>query len=111
MPNLFASPKFAKLIKFGKLKTSKKKIQFINITNQKYCFICKHINAFTMNHLKNKALLLFTMIGLGLTLHAAPITPPPPGGGPPGTPIPGIVYALIAAIGYGAYKNYTSSKK
>jgi len=52
------------------------------------------------------------MIGLGLTLHAAPITPPPPpGGAPPGAPIPGIVYALIAAIGYGAYKNYTNSKK
>jgi drug/metabolite transporter (DMT)-like permease len=64
-----------------------------------------------MNNLKNKAFLLFTMIGLGLTLHAAPITPPPPpGGGPPGSPIPGIVYALIAAIGYGAYKNYANSK-
>jgi hypothetical protein len=89
-----------------------KKIQFINITNQKYCFICQHINAFTMNHLKNKALLLFITIGLGLTLHAAPITPPPPpGGAPQGAPIPGIAYALIAAIGYGAYKNYTNSKK
>ncbi len=65
-----------------------------------------------MKYLKNKTLLFFTMTGLGLTLHAAPITPPPPpGGAPNGFPIPGIAYALIAAIGYGAYKNYTNSKK
>ena len=37
--------------------------------------------------------------------------PPPPGGAPGGFPIPGIVYALIVAVGYGVYKHFNKSKK
>lgn len=30
--------------------------------------------------------------------------PPPPGGTPPGFPLPGILYLLMIALGFGVYK-------
>lgn len=60
----------------------------------------------------NKQILSIFYVVLCLTelVHAQGV-PPPPGGAPGGFPIPGIVYALLVAVGYGVYKHFNKSKK
>jgi len=92
------------------VKILQQKTHLLNIGFDYIIFICcfeKHYKI-----LKMKTLLIVTLLfAVDVAVMAQTTPPPPPGGGPPGFPIPGIVYALIAALGYGAYKNYTNSKK
>lgn len=53
----------------------------------------------------------YLLIGLASIDVLAQTTPPPPGGAPGGFPLPGIVYALMAAVSYGIYKHVKNPKK
>jgi len=58
-----------------------------------------------------KPLFLTLLLGMTIFTVMAQSAPPPPGGAPGGFPIPGIVYALLAAVGYGVYKKFNNPKK
>jgi hypothetical protein len=67
------------------------------------------IKCFKMKYSTLKTSVLFYLL-LPFTAWAQ-TPPPPPAGAPPGFPISGIIYALLAAVSYGIYKHVKNPKK